>query len=105
MSALQMIKDKKKDVLFVEEVDFGIKPIYKAVKPLLYDNYHLAEKLTNTKWTVVARPENNVIKLTDYKNKIVMAPRYLGADFSNDEMRIHGLRKIFDNGQIAMFEK
>jgi hypothetical protein len=103
--ALKVIKEKNKDVIFISETDYNIKPIYKAVKPILYEDYHFGEKLTGTNWTIAVRPENNMIKLSDYKDKLVVAPRYLGADFSNHEAELHRFKKIFDNAQIAIFEK
>ena len=105
INALQVIKNNHKDVLYVSEVDYNIKPIYKAIKPILYENYHLGEKLTGTHWEIVMRPEDNVIRLKDYNNKLIVVPRYLGSDLSAHEMYINKLKKIFDNGQIAIFER
>ncbi len=104
--ALSLIKSQHKNVLFVYEADYSIHPIYKAVKPLIsYDNYTFAEKLTNTSWQMVERPQNHVLKLTNYGNKLIVVPRFLGADLSPYEMKTLKLKKIFDNAQIAIFEK
>ncbi|MBI5122955.1 hypothetical protein HZA75_03805 [Candidatus Roizmanbacteria bacterium] len=105
MDALKVVRRQHKNVLFVSENDYNIKPIYKAVKLMLYENYHLGEKLTNTRWQIVKRPDNNVIQLKDYRNKLIVVPRYLGANLSEHEMEINDLKKIFDNAQIAIFEK
>jgi hypothetical protein len=105
INALQVIKDRHKDVLFVSETDYNIKPIYKAVKPLLYENYHFGEKITGVHWEVVIRPEDNILKVSNYDNKVIVVPRYLGADLSAKEMGLLKLKKVFDNGQIAVFEK
>ncbi len=105
LQALWKIKNYHKDVIYVSQVDYNIKPIYKAVKPFLYENISTAEKLTNTHWTNVLRPQDNVLKLSDYKNKLILIPRYLGSDLSKYEEKTLGLIKIFDNYQIAIYEK
>lgn len=105
MEALSVIKEKNKNVIIISETDYGIKPIYKAVKPLLYENYKYAEKITNTHWEMAKRPENNLIKLSNYDSMLIVVPRYLGTDFSDHEAQINGVKKIFDNGQIGIFEK
>ena len=105
LGALQVVKDKQKDVIVVSQIDYDIKPIYKAVEPMLYKQYHFAEKLTHTHWSVVMRPENDVVQLKDYQHKLIVIPRYLGGDFSDHEMKINNVKKIFDNRQIMIFEK
>lgn len=105
LNALSTIKNQPKNVIYEEEVDFGVLPVYKAVKPLLYKNYRLGEIMTGKIWRVVERPENNVLTLSDYDNDIIVVPRYLGSDLSGYEMEVLNLRKIFDNAQIAIFEK
>lgn len=103
--ALEKIGEQQKDVLYVEQIDYSIKPIYKAVKPMLYENNLLAEKITNRKWEKVVRPENNILKIDNYDNKLIYIPKYLGSDLSTHEMGLLKLRKIFDNAQIQIFEK
>lgn len=105
MDALQLIKNKQKDVLYVSQVDYNIKPIYKAVRPFVYENYNLSEKITNVNWQEVKRPKNDIINLSNFKNKIIVVQRYLGADLSDYEAQRLGLNKIFDNAQVAIFEK
>lgn len=105
INALQIIKNQKKSVLYVEQVDYSIRPIYKAVKPLLYTNYRLGEIITGKKWEMVMRPENNVLNVSHYDNKLIVIPRYLGSDISEYEITSLHLKKIFDNAQIAIFEK
>lgn len=101
--ALQIVKDKKKNVIYVKQEDYSIKPIYKAVKPFLYENLDLSGHLTGVKWKTVLRPENNILKLSDYKNKLIYIPRYLGADLSEYEINNLKVTKIFDNLQIAIY--
>jgi hypothetical protein len=105
INAMQKIKDQKKSVIYVEQVDYSIRPIYKAVRPLLYGNYQLGQIMTGTKWEIVMRPESNILKLSGYDNKLIVIPRYLGSDMSEYEMTSLHLKKIFDNAQIALFEK
>lgn len=101
LDALDVIKNRHKDVLYILPTD---KPIYKAVKPLLLDNYHVAEKLTGTYWQKVMRDQKNKITLSRYRNYLIVVPRYIGSDFSPDEMNKYSMKKIFDNAQIAIFE-
>lgn len=105
IQALQTMKDQNKSILYVEEVDYTIKPIYKAVRPLLYGTYTFGRLLTGKKWEVVMRPENNILKIAGYDNKLIVVPRYLGTDISETETSSLQLKKIFDNAQIAIFEK
>lgn len=103
--ALEVIKKEHKDVIYVSQIDYNIKPIYKATKPFLYENINLAEKLTATHWVKVLRPEDNVLKISNYKNKLILIPRYLGSDLSEYEENKLNLKKTFDNYQIAIFEE
>jgi hypothetical protein len=103
ISALKVVAKEKKQVLFVKQ-DTTVIPIYKAIKPSIYDDYSFAEKLTNTTWQTVVRPNNHVLKISDYKNKLIFVPKYLGADLSSYEQNKLKLKKIFDNLQISIFE-
>ncbi len=103
--ALQIIKNQKKSVLYVEQVDNSILPIYKAVKPIVYTDYRIGQTITGKKWEMVMRPEDNVLKISDYDSKLIVIPRYLGSDISDYEITSLHLTKIFDNAQIAIFEK
>ncbi len=105
INALQFIKNQNKSVLHVEQLNYSIKPIYKAVKPLLYKNYLLGQMITDKKWEMVIRPENNILNISNYDNKIIVIPRYIGSDISEYEIKLLNLKKIFDNAQIALFEK
>lgn len=105
IQAMQFIKDQKKSVLYIEQVDYSIRPIYKAVKPLLYVNKPMGQRITGKKWETVMRPENDILDVTNYENKIIVIPRYLGSDISDYEINLLRLKKIFDNAQIAIFEK
>ncbi len=105
INALQKIKDQKKSVVYVEQVDYSVRPIYKAVRPLLYANYQLEQIITGRKWEIVMRPESNVLRLSGYDNKLIVIPRYLGSDMSEFEITSLKLKKTFDNAQIAIFEK
>lgn len=105
INALQVMKDKKKTAVYVEEVDYEVRPIYKAVRPLLYANYRLGQIITGRKWEIVMRPESNVLKLSGFEDKLIVIPRHLGSDISEYEIASLDLIKIFDNAQIALFEK
>lgn len=105
ISALQAIQNQNKNVLYVTQAN-QIKPIYKAIKPAISENkYKLAKNLTGKNWQEVIRPKNHVLKLTNYDNKIIVISRYLGGDISDHETKLLNLKKIFDNSQIAIFEK
>jgi hypothetical protein len=105
LQALNTVNAKHKDVIFVEQIDFNVKPIYKAIKPFLLENISLAEKLTNTKWTKILRPSNDILGISNYDNKLIFVAKYLGSDLSPFEQQKLGLKKIFDNYQIAIYEK
>lgn len=105
MDALEVIKQQKKSVVWVEEVDYGIVPIYKAVKPLLYANYWIGAWITGKPWDIITRPENNILNISGYDDRLIVIPRYVGTDISDYEITLLNLTKIFDNAQIAIFEK
>lgn len=103
--AMQNIKDQNKNVVYVEQLNNSIKPIYKAVKPMLYKNYLLGQLLTDKRWERTVRPENNILSISGYENKIIVIPRYIGSDISEYEIKLLELKKVFDNAHIALFEK
>jgi len=105
INALQTIRNSGKNVIYVQQINYSIKPIYKAVKPLIYDNYSYAGGLTGKDWQAVMRPTNHILKISNYENKLIVIPRYLGSDLSDYEINSLKLRKTFDNAQIAIFEK
>ncbi len=105
INALQLIKSQQKSVLYVEQIDYSIRPIYKAVKPMLYTQYQIGQIMTGKKWEMIRRPDNDILNVTDYDNKVIVIPRYLGSDMSEYEIKVLNLKKIFDNAQIAVFEK
>jgi len=105
INALQVIKNSKKDVIYIEQFDNSIRPIYKAVKPLLYNYFQIGQKITDKKWKVVIRPSNHILKLTDYDNTLIIIPKYLGSDISDYEINLLKIKKIFDNAQIQIYEK
>ena len=53
----------------------------------------------------VIKAANNTISFPDSNSSLIVVPRYVGSDFSNDEINTYKLRRIFDNAQIAIFEK
>jgi hypothetical protein len=105
INALQVIKNSKKDVIYIEQFDNSIRPIYKAVKPLLYNDFQIGQIMTHKKWSVVVRPSNHILKLTDYDNTLIIIPKYLGSDISDYEIDLLKIKKIFDNAQIQIYEK
>lgn len=104
IDALQVVRNQKEDVIYVSQIDYFVKPIYKAVRPLIYENVNLASRITNVNWDTVLRPENHILRLQNYKNKLIFIPRYLGSDISEHETNNLGLIKIFDNLQIAIYK-
>lgn len=105
ISALEFIKKQDKNVYYISQVDYSIYPIYKRVRPLVYYEIKFIEKLTNKSWVKVERPKNDIVKLSNYDNKIIVVPRYLGADISDYEIKSLKIKRIFDNVQIAIYEK
>ncbi len=105
IDALEFIKIQNKNVYYISQVDYSIYPIYKRIRPLIYYEIKFAEKLTGKSWVKVVRPENNIIKLTNYDDKLIVVPRYLGADISSYEIESLKIKRIFDNVQIAIYEK
>jgi len=102
MDALNVVANNHKNVLFIYP---DSKPIYKAVRPLLYDYTQIGGELTGVSWQKITRDKQSLIKLTDLSNRLILVPRYLGADLSTAEIKDNNLIKIFDNSQIAIFEK
>ncbi len=102
MNALELINKQHKDVLYLFPID---KPVYKAFRPVLYDNYQFAGEITATRWQKIMRNANNTISLTNYQNKLLVIPRYLGSGFGEGEAKQYNLQKIFDNSQIVIYER
>jgi hypothetical protein len=98
LQALQTIAQSHQKVLLLMPAD---KPIYKAVRPLLAEDYRLAVNLTNTDWEKTSQQSNT--NLSSYPGQIIFIPRYLGVDISIREIKQSHLTKIFDNAQIALF--
>jgi hypothetical protein len=63
------------------------------------------EKLTGTHWQKIVRDGHTPLKFNNIGNSWVFVPRYLGADLSEKEINDNSLVKIFDNAQIAIFER
>lgn len=104
LEAISAVKNQPKEVLYVTQENSTV-PIYKEVRPALYRNENLLENLTGHNWQEVIRPKSNIIKISDYDDKIIVVSKYLGADLSPYEMSTLGLKKIFDNAQIEIYEK
>jgi len=104
VSALQFVQNSGKNVLYIEQKDYGLGPIYKSEKPLLYENLSFGEKITRVKWNSAFRPKNHILNISNYQDKLIYIPRYLGTDISEYEIDKLNLTKVFDNAQIAIFE-
>lgn len=105
IEALDVVAGSQKQVLFVYPSSHIPSPIYKAVRPLLYDYTMFGEKLTGTHWQKIVRDGYIQLKFNNIGNGWIFVPRYLGADLSEKEINDNSLVKIFDNAQIAIFEK
>lgn len=101
LDALKLVKHTHEPVLYIMPKD---RPFYKAVKPLMLDNYFIAGKVTDTNWQSIPRG-NGIIQLGDVQGKLVFVPRYLGSDLYPEEIKKYHVTKIFDNAQIAVFKK
>ncbi len=102
MEALIMIEKKHKNILFIYPDQ---KPIYKAVRPLLYDFFQFGGKLTGTYWKKITRDSHGRIQLNSLDNSWLFVPRYLGANLSANEINNSHLVEVFDNAQIAIYKK
>ena len=102
IAALNTVASNHKNVLFIYPES---KPIYKAVRPLLYDFTQIGENLTATHWQKITKTSHTPLRLKNLENNLVFVPRYLGADLSPKELKDNKLVKIFDNAQIAIFER
>lgn len=100
MKSLQVINQMRKDVYFVMPKEM---PMYRAVEPLLFENYKYVEGLTKTKWQPVVRPEGKYLALQELDTHIIFVPRYLGSDLYLEEIKKYKLNKIFDNAQIQIY--
>lgn len=78
-------------------------PIYKGIKPILYDNHNYAELLTSVPWETVTFDEKN--NYIESKETQILVPRYLGSDLAEDRINALELHKIFDNGNIVIYKK
>ena len=58
MDGLKVISDRHKDVIYLYPTD---KPIYKAIKPVMLDNYHVGERLTGTDWQALVRVKDRLV--------------------------------------------
>ncbi|MDE2025582.1 MAG: hypothetical protein KGJ07_03745 [Patescibacteria group bacterium] len=77
-------------------------PIYKAVKPVLYDFPKAGALLTNVSWQKITSVKGHINLSSE---GLVFVPRYLGADISEEDIAKYKLIKVFDNAQIAIYEK
>ena len=92
MRALEFVYHKKLPVTYVPTPD---KPIYKAVKPALFEDFTLGAKISGVEWTASELA----------KNSLFIVPRYLGTYLPDEKIKKENLSKIFDNFQIQIYEK
>lgn len=102
LSALETVYANKKEVLYLFP---ETKPIYKATRPLMFDDFSFAKRLTQTNWKIVSRDAKHNLVMPSDTNAIVFVPRYLGSYIYPEEIDKYHLKKIFENQQIALFEK
>jgi hypothetical protein len=100
LSALEIVSSKQKPVLYVQP---DVLPTtYRDVWPLITQDKKYMEALTATKWEQVAVA---AVDTSFQRNSVsIFIPRYLGTDLFSIEDRKSGAKKIFDNGQIGIFE-
>ncbi len=97
MDALRVIETKKENVWYFMPPTL-IKPIYKAVRPVLYDFPILGGSMTHTHWQIATKPSFN-------SDGIIFVPRYVGVSIGEEDIKKNNLKVIFDNGQIVLYEK
>ena len=79
------------------------KPVYRAIAPLLFEDYRYGELFTKTNWEEVVRPEGGLLSVDTLENKVIFVPRYLGSEIYPEEIESYKLKKIFDNTQIQLY--
>lgn len=98
-TALLRAAVEHKNVLFLYPTG---KPIYKAVRPILYDYPKAGEQWTHSHWQKTTGFSDMFLA---GKSIIIFVPRYLGAsDISEKDMQKYKLVRIFDNGQIVLYK-
>lgn len=102
IKSLQTIQRLEKDVYYVMP---KVMPVYRAVKPLLFEDYHYGEFVTGSHWQEVRRPEGKFLTFENLDKKIIFVSRYLGAELYPEEIEKYKLRKVFDSAQIAIFSQ
>lgn len=99
MDALQFISNRHEQVFSV--MPLGM-PIYKAVKPVLYDFPKAESMLTGVSWHKLIPVKGHIMVSSE---GFVFVQKYLGADISPEDIAQNKLTKVFDNAQIAIFDK
>lgn len=79
--------------------------IYKAVRPLLYDNPRLVESVVGHNWGQLTEVGDTVLNMQTIGQGFLFVPKYLGASISNTQIGKYHLRKVFDNAQIVIYKK
>lgn len=102
MEALEEIYRQQRDVLYLSAPQTTAIELYKSVHPILFTNNGLGDALTKTNWEEIKQNEKNEYSLQAVKQKLIVIPRYQGADISDEEIKRYKLNKIFDNAQIAI---
>lgn len=102
MDALQIVYARQRNVLYLNP---PVVPIYKAVRPLLFDDDFFAQRFTQTTWKTVERDKKNNLIMPQDTHVLFFVPRYLGSYVYPEEIEKYQLKKIFENQQIAIFEK
>ncbi|MDQ3098184.1 MAG: hypothetical protein M3Q44_00350 [bacterium] len=78
---------------------------FRAVQPFLYAKQPMAEDLTGRKWQYVRRTEGFPLEMELKSGTILIVPRYLGQEIYSNEVPEFALKKMYDNGQIVLYQR
>lgn len=100
LTALETVFSKHKPVIYLQP---DVLPMtYQRVRPLLTQDKKYAESLTTSSWKIISPSKEE--EVFTHKNSLIFIPRYLGTDLYSEKDTVEKYKKIFDNGQIGIFE-
>jgi len=99
LAALESVFTKQKPVIYLQPDNPPL--TYQRVRPLLLDKSY-GEAITTRPWKIISPKEEDSI--FTHKDVLIFIPKYLGTDLFSTEDKKENSNKIFDNGQIGIFE-
>ena len=102
INALSYVSNQHGNIYYVLP---SSKLIYKAVRPLFYDDPRLVQSLVGHKWYQLTEAGDTVLTIQTIGSGLLFVPRYLGASISDRQIGKYHLQKVFDNAQIVIYKK